>query len=148
MRTNREVLERFHELRTDRLRRRKEQFLSQIPRNCQFNTRMRVKGQGMVGFCQNPIVLRQARTKVFVCNDEATAERCRVFNCRNTHKSVEDDFEEIMKSPARCGNDYPKLAMLIWFLQNYPSTGRAARFKYDLGKIFSGLFRVILFRWW
>lgn len=148
MRDKREVLQKYQEVRADRLRKRKEAFLSKLPRNCQHNTRMRVKGQGSVGFCQNPIILQRAKTKVFVCNDEDTAKRCRVFSCRNSHQSVEDDFNEVIGSPARCGHDYPKLAMLIWFLQNYPNGSRGARFWYEAGRIFISLWRVLTFKWW
>ena len=148
MRNKREVLEKYQEVRANRLKKRKEQFLSKLARNCQHNTRMRVKGQGTVGFCQNPVVLHQAKTKVFVCSDDDTAKRCRVFSCRNSHQSVEDDFESVLRSPARCGNDYPKLAMLIWFLQDYPNASKATRFGYEVGRFFSSLWRMLTFKWW
>jgi len=109
---------------------------------------MRVKGQGMMGFCQNPLVLDHAKTKVFVCSDDDTAKRCRVFGCRNTEESVRGDFDAIMKSPARCGHDYPKLAMLIWFLQEYENSTRFSRLRYEIGKLFVSFFRTLFFRWW
>lgn len=148
MRNKREVLQKYQELRGDRLRKRKETFLGKIPRNCQHNIRMRVKGQGAVGFCQNSAILNQAKTKVFVCNDGDTATRCRVFLCKNSHQSVEDDFKDILKTPPRCGHDYPKLAMLIWFLQKYPDGNRGARLACDARGIFISLWRLLTFRWW
>jgi len=118
MRDRQEVVDRYIELRDRYLKERKEQYLGKLPINCSHNVRLRVKGKGQLGFCQNPQVLSKCGPhKMFLCNEPDTAQRCRVFNCRNTEVTVEAEMKEIMGSPARCGNDYPKLAMLIWFLQ-------------------------------
>ena len=130
MRERHEVLEKYTELRDRYLRERKERFLGRQPINCASNIRVRVKGKGQIGLCNNPLVRsRCGNGKMFVCNDDATCARCRLFVCKNTEKSVESDFDDILKSPSRVGNDYPKLAMLIWFLQEHVSTNRKERFR-------------------
>jgi hypothetical protein len=148
MRSKREVLQRFEELRATRLKKRKDEFLTQSPQNCRHNARMRVKGKGVVGFCQNPNVLKRCDSHLFVCDEELTASRCRVFECRNDEASVERDFEEILASPSRCGNEYPKLAIMIWFLQEYESTTRGSRLKYEWSKLLSSIWRMAALKWW
>jgi hypothetical protein len=148
VREKQEVLERFHELRSLKLKERREIFLSKIPKNCVFNVRVRVKGMGNVGFCQNSQVLGSLGTKVFVCNDDVTCIRCRVFFCRSTEESVERDFDEILRIPARCGQEYPKLAMLIWFLQEFDSRSRWGRLRYALSSFSGALGRLVSFKWW
>lgn len=148
MREKQEVLEKFFELKALKLRERKEQFLRMTPRNCVFNCRLRVKGNSQVGFCQNPEVLMTLKTKVFVCNDEDTAKTCRCFACRNTEESVRREFNEILHSPSRCGQEYPKLAMLIWFLQDFDSQGRFSRFRRSVVLFWDSFVRLLLFRWW
>jgi len=148
MRERPEVMERFRELRAVRLKTRKAEFLSKTPRNCKYNENLRVKGEGMCGFCQNPVVLEKIRGNVFVCNQEETSNRCRVFECRNTEESVEADFEEILRSPARVGNDYPKLAVLIWFLQNWESQSRLGRLREAWTSMLRSLFRLLFMKWW
>ena len=147
MREKHEVLEKFREMRTLKLNERKEQFLSRQPRNCFFNFRQRIRENSVVGFCQNPEVIKTIGTRVFVCNDSETANRCSCFRCRNTEESVEAEFDEVLKSPARCGQEYPKLAILIWFLQDYSST-RLTRLGRVLASIGTGLYKLIFFRWW
>lgn len=149
MRDRQEVLERFRELRDRYLKERKEQYLERSPINCVHNVRLRVKGKGQFGFCQNPLVLAKCgKSKLFLCNDKDTASRCRVFVCRNTEDSVEAEFKEILASPARCGNDYPKLAMLIWFLQDFDIHRRVDRFAQTVRKASGAVWGLISFRWW
>jgi len=143
-----EVLEKFYEVRAAKLRERKHAFLSRSFINCVHNVRLRVKGKGNVGFCQNPLVVSCTKNGMFVCNDDDTARRCKVYCCRHTEASVEADFEEILKSPARCGSEYPKLAMLIWFLQEFEVRGRWARFWSLWKKVGGALWKLICFRWW
>jgi hypothetical protein len=90
-----------------------------------------------------------ARAKgVFVCNDPETAERCRVYECRNTEQSVEQDFERVLRSPAQCGHEYPKLAVLIWFLQDYAAGSRLSRLRRTAGEAVRSVARLLLMRWW
>jgi len=148
MKEKQEVLDKFYEMRSLKLKERKEQFLSRQPRNCFFNFRQRVRENSVVGFCQNPEVIKTIGTKVFVCNDGETAKRCRFFKCRNTEQSVERDFEEVLKSPARCGQEYPKLGMLIWFLQDYDSPNRLVRLWKVLVSIGNSFYRLLCLKWW
>jgi hypothetical protein len=148
MRDSKEVMEKFEEVRAAKLRERKQAFLDRIFVNCASNVRMRVKGKGQVGFCQNKAVLARSRKGLFVCNDDETAATCPDFVCRNTEESVMRDFDEIMKSPARCGHDYPKLAMLIWFLQEFEVQGRWAKLRSLCGKVSSSAWGVVSLRWW
>jgi len=141
------VLEKFCEVRDAKLRERMREYLCRAPVNCVDNERMRVHGRGMVGFCQNAAVLGATRKGMFVCNDPSTAERCRVFKCRNTEASVRADFEGVMRSPARCGSEYPKLAMLIWFLQDFDGGSRAGRLGSLLARAGAALWKVASFRW-
>jgi len=149
MRDRSEVLEKFRELRNRYLEERKTQFLGRNPINCVHNVRFRVKDKGYLWLCQNPLILAKCgHQNMFVCNECDTAQRCRVFSCRSTEVSVEQTFNEILASPARCGNDYPKLAMLIWFLQDFELNGRAMRFAQMVKRAFGSLWGLISFRWW
>lgn len=150
MRERLEVLDKYREMSDRYIAERKEQYLSRRPINCSHNVRLRVKGKGQFGFCQNPIVLAKCgkQHKMFICNDDDTACRCRVFACRNTNESIENEFREILGSPSRCGNEYPKLAMLIWFLQDFEPTGRMERLAQLISKAFGSAWKIITFRWW
>ena len=148
MREKQEVLEKFAEMRALKLKEMKVEFLNRQPRNCFFNFRQRVRENSEVGFCQNQEVIKTIGTKVFVCNDCETSKRCKCFQCRNTEESVEREFDEILKSPARCGQEYPKLAILIWFLQDYGSQNRWVRLGKVVASIGRGIYRLICFKWW
>lgn len=148
MREKSEVLEKFRDMCALKLRERKAQFISKTTRNCYFNCRLRIKGNSLVGFCQNPEILSSLKSRVFVCNEDTVSQNCSTFKCRNTVESVEKDFYEIIRSPARCGKDYPKIAMMIWFLQDYDSRNRWCRFKHTLGSLVSSAYRMFCFRWW
>ena len=148
MRKEKEVRERLDALCVDRLKKRKKEFLSVSSRNCMFNTRMRVPDKGMVGLCKNSEICKKTKNGVLVCDGEERAKKCNKFKCRNTHNSVERDFHDILKSPARCGNEYPKVAILIWFLQGFPRQSRLWRFRESVKELFSSFGRVLLMRWW
>lgn len=149
MRDRAEVLDRYRDLSSRYLAERRERYLSRRPINCVNNVRLQVKGKGQLGFCQNPLILAKCGPqKVFVCNEDATAERCKVFCCRNTQESVDREFKDVLASPARCGNDYPKLAMLIWFLQDFETHGRMARLGQLFKRLGNSLSGIVTFRWW
>jgi hypothetical protein len=116
MRSKTEIVEKFYDLYANHLRQRKEKYLCRKPENCEFYYILRVKGENLC-LCQNTVVLSCAKNRAFVC-DESTSQRCKVFRCKNTDASVEHDFEEVLHSPARCGQEYPKLAVLVWCLQD------------------------------
>jgi hypothetical protein len=118
MRSKNEILEKFLDLYQRRLKERKKKYLSEIHLNCTYNRKSRIKDHGVLGFCGNDKITKQSRKFVVVCNNKETAEACPKFKCKHTEQSVEKDFIEILKSPSRCGEEYPKLAVLIWVLQN------------------------------
>ena len=148
MRDKQEVVARYNELRERHLKERSEQYLSRMPINCSYNTRLRVKGKGQLGFCKNPMILEKCgNQRMFICNENSTAQRCRVFCCKNTSESITEEFNSILSSPSRCGNEFPKLAMLIWFLQdNNSSTGQFKRLSKP-EKIFWIIRKLPIFRW-
>lgn len=148
MRTRDEVLEKLEGLRHRRLEKRKDEHLSQCPRNCVFNKPYRIKGKGEVRLCFNEDVLSEVKKPCFVCDDNVTAEQCKRFESNKTEQDVEDEFDEILASPARCGHSYPKLAILIWFLQDFDSSairqGEGSRWKRMLLLIQD----LIMLKWW
>lgn len=148
MRSKEEVKAKFDDLRRRRLSQRKEKFLSRTHLNCMHNVRLRVKDNGKCGFCRCPAIMRYTKGEPFVCDEEGTARRCKHFACRNTQETVEQDFEEVLRSPARCGNEYPKLAILIWFLQDETRRNRWQRFRTALGEVVRSIFALLLWRWW
>ena len=146
MKSRDEILDRFSELRGKTLRKRKSELLARNFENCTHNVRLRVKDVGKVGLCQSPVLLGKKRHPL-VCNDNAFSGRCGCFECIYTDESIERDFDEILSSPSRCGEEYPKLAMLIWFLQedrHLVSSGR--RFLGHIFKAFSELYKAITFQ--
>ena len=148
MRTKDEVSVRFDEVRQRRLSQRRARFLERGHRNCISNIRMRVKGQGKCGFCRNPEVVKRANGAPFVCDEEGTALRCPFYECRNTPESVERDFEEVLRCPARCGHEYPKLAVLIWFIQHTNGRSRWGRLKGSVVDAISAAWKLVTGRWW
>lgn len=86
--------------------------------NCIFNERCRVRKEGMVGFCTNSDVLQNTKKGFFVCNQEETAKNCINYQCSYSDDIVKKDLDDIIKDPARLGKEYPKLAVLLWVLQN------------------------------
>lgn len=117
MRSRDEVVERFRQLYAKHLKQMENSYLSRQSINCRHNSRHRVKKQGVVGFCSNQEVLVGCKQFVFVCNDEETAKRCPYYFCKNTEEVVRIAFDKMLKNPALCGQKFPKLAILIWFLQ-------------------------------
>jgi hypothetical protein len=148
MRNENEVRRKLDELLKRWFDEFRDEYLSQVPRNCVFNTRFRVKGQGQIGFCQNPAVLNTLGMKVFVCHEPDAAKQCRVFRCRNTEESIRQDFNAILRSPERCGEKFPQLATLIWVVQEYVARTRANRLRQAFGNMSKTIWNLITFKWW
>lgn len=147
MRSFEEVMLKYQELRKRRLSQRREKAFSREGRNCAYNVRMRVKGHGKCGFCRNQKVVPEDG-RPFVCDEEGTARRCRFFENRHTLETVEEDFEEILRNPARCGEAYPKLAILIWFLQEDSRRDRIQRLRLSAVELFRSFCALFFWRWW
>jgi hypothetical protein len=132
MRSKDEVLEKFYDLYQRRLKERKKKYLSKGHMNCKFNKKSRVKDCGVVGFCGNDkIINRFNRSSLFLCDDDGVSEACGKFVCKHTEKSVESDFIDVIKSPSRCGQEYPKLAVMIWIMQDESITAGKERISTD-----------------
>jgi len=150
MRDVHEIRARFNDLYARRLSQRKERFLSRDHKNCDHNVRIQIRGNGRCGFCRNGELRKKLGLKdeqPFVCDKEGTAKKCPFFECRNTPESVENDFESVISSPSRCGNEYPKLAVLLWCLQEEKGD-RLSRLKERTVALCQSLWSLTTFRWW
>lgn len=151
MKTEEEVKEKFDEVFFRELDKKKKDFLSKSFRNCKCNKLHRVRGNSKVGFCSNSVVLSKMKDGIFVCNDDETSLRCIHYICVNTEESIVSEFYEEMKRPAICGFKYPKLAVLLWFLQRIPESSdisRSIRLKNTIRVILINLWYLITFKWW
>lgn len=151
MQNKEKVLEKFYELYYRALGDKKKEFLSVNYKNCKYNKRHRVKGNSKVGFCNNLFVINKIKDNIFVCNDEYTASRCKYYSCINDEESVNKMFYDELKSPSICGFKYPKLAVLLWFLQEIPeeeSGNRFLRFKNIVVSIIKSVYNLFIFKWW
>lgn len=120
MRNESEIKQKVTELCDKHLQERKAQYLCQSFLNCKYNERCRIKQHGAVGICHNEDVLKKSRRAIYLCDDDKTAQKCKNYECKNTPESVEADFNEIIREPSKVGREYPKLAVLIWVLQQKP----------------------------
>jgi len=147
MRKNEEVVSKFDDLRERRLRERKVEFLSKRPHNCHFNCLRRTQDNGDVRFCRNEKVIG-SHGGLYVCDSDESARTCPYFEANLSEAEVESEFDEIVSSPSRCGEEYPKLAILIWFLQDMNMMSRWERFKEIVGNVFKNLWYLIFLRWY
>ncbi len=120
MRSEKEIIKKLNELCKKKFKERKREYLKECHLNCVYNTRHRLKGMGLVGFCHNPKVVK--KNAPYVCSCEETVNECPHFECKHTEKSVKEDFDKIIKDPARAGKEYPKIAVLLWCLQDMKGT--------------------------
>lgn len=148
MRSREEVLAKFQDLRKRRRSQRREELLTRCHMNCVHNVRFRIKGHGKCGFCRNPKIIEKTNGEPFVCDEEGTAKRCRHYECRNSQESADKDFEEVLRNPARCGEKYPKLAILIWFLQDTKRRTRMQRLWLSFKDMWRSIASFVFWRWW
>jgi hypothetical protein len=147
MRKNEEVASKLDDLRERRLRERKAEFLGKCPRNCQFNCLRRTQDNGDVRFCKNEKVTN-SHGGLYVCDSNESARTCPYFEANLSEAEVEAEFNDIVASPSRCGEAYPKLAILIWFLQDMNTLSRWERLKDSVGNIFKNIWYLISLRWY
>ena len=147
MRKSEEVESKFYDLQDRRLRERKKEYLSKFPQNCQFNCVRKTIDNGDVRFCRNEKVTA-SHGGLYVCDSDKVAASCSCFISNKTEEKIEEEFEEIMASPSRCGNEYPKLAILIWFLQDMNRPSRVDKLKEVIGGIAKNLWYLVSFRWY
>lgn len=116
MRSQEEINARLNQMIKRQLSERKKKFLSRSPNNCIFNQKVRIYGNGTVGICENKEKFSLFNSGIFVCDTIETCKECSCFSCKHTEESVEADFQEVLKNPSVCGQEYPKIAMLLWVL--------------------------------
>lgn len=98
------------------LKERKRKLLSRSPSNCEFDSKVRIHGNGTIDVCQLTEKKTSVGSGIFVC-DDSICEKCEFYHCNNTEESVTNEFNEILKNPSICGQEYPKLATLLWVLE-------------------------------
>lgn len=154
MKNEEEVKVKFDHLYFKELEKKREKYLTQGFKNCKFNGVHKVKQNGKIGFCHNPLVVSATKKFMFVCNEDKTACNCEHYECRHTEESVREGFLEELKNPSVCGQKYPKMGILLWFLHNMPepakekTDSRGVRFLKAFFRIFQSLSQFIFFRWW
>jgi hypothetical protein len=119
MKSREDVNEKLNELYHRRLSEYKKERLSVCHLNCIHNKRYRVKGKGKIGFCHSKDVVGKNGSSIYhICDDTESAKGCDYFECKNTCESVSEDFEKIIENPARCGQVFPKIGVLLWCLHD------------------------------
>jgi len=119
MRTNEEVKQKLNELYQKKLKLRIKKYLKRSFINCKFNERVLLeKGQfkAKIGCCNNPI-LNDKNKQFNICNEENKAIHCKYYQCKHDKKEIEDQFIKEISEPKICGQREPKIAILMWFLQ-------------------------------
>lgn len=147
MRDEEEVREKFDQLRSIRLKKRREYFLTRNCENCVFSNKVHLKGKGKINLCSNETVKSRLGREIFVCDDDI-AKKCYTYECRRTESEIDEEFLEIISSPSRCGDKYPKLAMLIWFLQGNFKSSKKDRLIDAIKSFKRSLAHLFLLRWW
>lgn len=121
MRTEDEVIDKLKEVWHKELNKRKREYLSCGYQNCAYNIRCKVKGNGSIRFCSNSNITDIKNKNIFVCNQDEIAKECKYYKCKNTEEQILEDFRDEIGNPSVCGQKYPKLAVLLWFLQKNPN---------------------------
>ena len=112
MRTEQEIRRKYELALQGVLAERHAEYTLPIGRNCK-NSRI-VK----VGTSNTMTCLLQENKKCPLSRSSNAQINCRDFECKHTIESVETDMVEIIQNPSRCGQLYPKLAVLIWALSS------------------------------
>ena len=121
MRTEEEVIGRLKDVWHKCLDKKKLEYLGCGYKNCVYNIRCRVKGNGNIAFCSHGKNTDIKSKMILVCNNDAIAKSCEYFKCKNTEEKVLNEFRDEVANPSVCGQKYPKLAVLLWFLQKNPT---------------------------
>lgn len=145
MKTELEIREKQREVYDKSLSKMLEEYTSRQSINCEYNVRRIIKGHGKIGFCSHPKMIEKRGPNVR-CDGCKIAQTCIAFKCKNTVDSVTEEFESIVSSPSRCGDKFPKLAVLLWVLQGEKTNfGRLKRAGLCL---YRALIDIILLRWY
>jgi hypothetical protein len=146
MKSKENVLEKANELIDKYRTEARQEYLSKSPKNCVHNSRFRVKSYGKIGFCQCQKECDKNSFRLLVCDAEIPSD-CVSYQCRNSEKDVDEKFDEVIRNPAMCGSKFPKLAALIWCLQEYDSPDSKGRLKELFSIIGKASYKVITFKW-
>lgn len=118
MKTEKEIMNKANELYESFLQKKLENYLTCSNNNCIYNKRHRVRGYGKVGFCINQKLLKDKNQPVYVCNDLEVAKSCSYYECAYNEETVKELYKKELSTPSICGQKYPKLAVLLWVLQD------------------------------
>lgn len=146
MKSKENILEKANELIDKYRTEARQEYLSVSPKNCVHNSRFRVKSLGKVGFCQCQQECDKTGFRLLVCDEQVPSDCCS-YQCRNSEKDVDVKFDEVIRNPAMCGAKYPKLAALIWCLQEYDSPKSAGRLFELFSIIGKASYKIITFKW-
>jgi len=121
MRNEAEVSQRTRELISDLRNRYVKDRTSQCCVNCAYNARC-VQRSVDFRYCTLKTVTSACDTnhqisKLFVCDTDEWAKNCPDFKHKCDKEKAENEFNEIIRSPSRCGQVFPHLAALLWTLQ-------------------------------
>ena len=113
MKSRLEIQENFEVLCDKRLKNRYKKLLARTTKNCCYSQCYGVNdGENSVVLCQPEINDK----KLFICNDDICA-KCKSFDLKKTKKEIEEEFMNDMSNPQICGQKEPKIAVLLWVLQ-------------------------------
>ena len=114
MKTKKEIESKIQSLIQKELNKLYDEKLCNNFQNCKHNYKHKISGvQGRVGFCNNPC----QEKKNFVCSDNETSQSCPLFENKQTKEDVKKYFYDCLADPAKAGKMFPKLAVLIWVIQ-------------------------------
>jgi len=117
MRNKKEIEDCLTELYVKRLSLRFKKYLHRSHFNCIYNERCSLTN-GLsghkVGCCRNSKISQN--DKIFICNDEQQAVKCKYYICSNSKEDIERQFKKDISDPKICGQKEPKIAVLLWVL--------------------------------
>ena len=144
MRNDDEVKQKIRLLRKKYFAEFRQARLSEVPENCVYSGKVRIKGHGKVRFCKNKEFVNKCNGwSMVVC--EGCERTCdgKAYEPIHTQESVSNEFRDILMDPSRVGELYPKLAILLWFMGGQIEKGDG-RF-HRLGKLIGSFVRL---EWW
>jgi hypothetical protein len=119
MRNKQEIIDKAQSL----LKGAKEEFINKRIgkhfKNCKYNECSVARNIGKFHYCKlksdmnNDII-----SKLFICDCDEWVNKCEEFECKNTTETAESDFNDVIKNPSRCSQLFPRLAALLWVLND------------------------------
>ena len=116
MRNDDEVQQRIRLLRKKYFVEFRKARLEELPENCVHNDKVRINGHGKVRFCKNEEFGQKCNGwSMVVCEGCERTCKGKYYEGVHTVDTVSKEFRDILMDPSRCGEFYPKLAILLWF---------------------------------